>query len=750
MKLRSKTLIVIGLTLACLVLFLYVTSSTLLINGFSQVEKQDTRKNVQRAVEALSNDLSAINGVAGDWASWDETYSFIKDGDPLYVERNIYNKTFIEMRLNFMIFVNSSGGIVWERNFDLKNETITRVPDSLNEHLSMNSFLLQHSSPDSSIMGIVQLPEGTVLIVSRPILDNERIKPVRGSMIWGRYLDDEQVKRLGEITHLSLTVQQYNAMQMPPDFQAARNSISDDEPIFIQPLNERAVGGYTILKDIYGSPALLLRVDMPRDIYNQGTVGVRYLFFSLIVVGLIFGLISIWLLEKMVLSRLERLNSDVAGIGKSGDLSKHIVVEGKDELSSLAGAINTMTSELKTHRDHLEDLVEERTKELKTANEQLKQEITERIKVGEALKDSEERYRTIIEHSNDIIWTLDLEGRFMFINKRAEKVSGYKMEDWLGKSFASLINKEDIPNTIEVFHKTLSGEPQQYEVSVNRQDGSFFILAVNSAPLYFKEDIIGTVNFGRDITERKKVEEIQKKNERLAYESKAKSEFLANMSHELRTPLNSIIGFSELLKAMNTEGELSEKQERYVDNVITSGKFLLNLINDILDLSKVEAGKIELVKEKLSVPAVIGETLSLIKERASKHNIELKKELDPELEFIEADQQRIKQILFNLLSNAVKFSKDGGIVTVITKKEGNMAMISVSDTGLGIKEENIGKLFKEFEQLDSGISRSYGGTGLGLAISKKLVELHGGKISVESKYGESSTFTFSIPVSQKA
>lgn len=569
-------------------------------------------------------------------------------------------------------------------------------------------------------------------------------------MIWGRYLDDEQIKRLGEITHLSLSVQRYNDMQMSPDFQAARNSISEEEPIFIQPLDERSVAGYTILKDIYGDPALVLRVDMSRDIYNQGTVGVRYLFFSLIVVGLIFGLMSMWLLEKLVLSRLERLNSDVVGIGKSGDLSKQMVVEGKDELSSLAGAINTMTSELKTHRDHLEELVEERTKELKTANEQLKQEIAERIKVDEALKDSEERYRTIIEHSNDIIWTLDREGRFMFINKHAEKVSGYKLEDWLGKSFALLINKEDLPNTIVVFRKTLSGEPQQFEVSVNRKDGSVFILAVNSAPLYFKEEIIGTVHFGRDITERKKVEEIQKKNECLAYESKAKSEFLANMSHELRTPLNSIIGFSELLKAMKTKGELSEKQERYVDNVITSGKFLLNLINDILDLSKVEAGKIELVKEKLSVPAVIGETLSLIKERASKHNIKLQKELDPELEFIEADEQRIKQILFNLLSNAVKFSKDGGIVTVTTKKEGDMARISVTDTGIGIKEENIGKLFKEFEQLDSGISRSYGGTGLGLAISKKLVELHGGKISVESKYGEGSTFTFSIPISQKA
>lgn len=230
--------------------------------------------------------------------------------------------------------------------------------------------------------------------------------------------------------------------------------------------------------------------------------------------------------------------------------------------------------------------------------------------------------------------------------------------------------------------------------------------------------------------------------------NKEKSEFLSTMSHELRTPLNSIIGFSDMLK-QKMIGELNEKQEHYIDNILNSSKHLLSLINDILDLSKIESGKIEMNLEKISLPATINDTLEMVRTTAMKHNIDLIKELDPELEFIDADKQKLKQILFNLLSNAVKFNKPGGgSITIATRKYDEMAQVCVSDTGIGIKKEDMGKLFNKFQQIESATYKKYGGTGLGLAISKELVELHGGRIWAESKYGDGTSFIFQLPLKE--
>jgi signal transduction histidine kinase len=245
-----------------------------------------------------------------------------------------------------------------------------------------------------------------------------------------------------------------------------------------------------------------------------------------------------------------------------------------------------------------------------------------------------------------------------------------------------------------------------------------------------------------------RIEKMGLENEALIQASKTKSEFMMAMSHELRTPLNSIIGFSDILKTKNF-GELNEIQGKYIDNIHLSGTNLLMIINDILDLSKVEAGKIDLSIEKISISHVLNELIAIFEDIANQKKIKVITEIDPGLDPIEADRNRIKQVLFNLISNAIKFSNHDRVVTISAKKEGDTVQFSVSDTGIGIKEEDIGRLFKEFEQIDSGASRQYGGTGLGLVISKKLIELHGGKIWVKSKYGEGSTFTFTLPIKAK-
>jgi signal transduction histidine kinase len=252
-----------------------------------------------------------------------------------------------------------------------------------------------------------------------------------------------------------------------------------------------------------------------------------------------------------------------------------------------------------------------------------------------------------------------------------------------------------------------------------------------------------------DITEHKKLEVLHLENERLISAGKARSEFLTIMSHELRTPLTSVIGYSIILQG-KTRGELNEEQRLFVDNILKSSKHLLDLINIFLELAKTEAGKQELIFEEISVPDAINEVFDLIKMNANEHKIILRKEFDLEIRCIKADRRSLRQILFNLLSNAIKFSKkEGGIITISTKGENDMVKISVTDTGIGIKESDLPRLFQKFEQLDSGISRKYEGTGLGLAITKQLVEMHGGKIWVESKYGQGSNFIFLLPIGRK-
>jgi len=230
--------------------------------------------------------------------------------------------------------------------------------------------------------------------------------------------------------------------------------------------------------------------------------------------------------------------------------------------------------------------------------------------------------------------------------------------------------------------------------------------------------------------------------------SKHKSEFLANMSHELRTPLNAIVGFSQVLK-QKLFGEVNEKQDEYLDDMLTSADHLLSLINEILDLSKVEAGQVEREVAPFSLREALERGIVMVREKAVQHAIELKLDLDPSVGVVEGDERRIRQVVFNLLSNAVKFTPDGGRVDLSAAREDGEIVIAVSDDGPGIAPEDQERIFEEFQQAYAGDGQRPEGTGLGLALSRRLVELHGGRIWVESAPGEGSTFTFTIPLESR-
>ncbi|HSE05117.1 MAG TPA: GAF domain-containing protein [Methylomirabilota bacterium] len=275
------------------------------------------------------------------------------------------------------------------------------------------------------------------------------------------------------------------------------------------------------------------------------------------------------------------------------------------------------------------------------------------------------------------------------------------------------------------------------------------IVLVRRAPGEFDERVVSLV---RALANQSKVaianahlfREIEEKSRLLEVANQHKSEFLANMSHELRTPLNAIIGFSEVL-LQRMFGELNPKQDEYLQDVLSSGRHLLSLINDILDLSKVEAGRMELELTRFDLPQALQDTLVLVRERAVRHGIDLQLDADPALGALVADERKIKQVMLNLLSNAVKFTPEGGRVDVRAVPTGGMVEISVADTGIGIAPENQDLIFEEFRQVGGDYAHKREGTGLGLTLARKLVELHGGRLWVKSQVGQGSTFTFSVP-----
>ncbi|WP_420886699.1 ATP-binding protein [Candidatus Kuenenia stuttgartensis] len=242
-----------------------------------------------------------------------------------------------------------------------------------------------------------------------------------------------------------------------------------------------------------------------------------------------------------------------------------------------------------------------------------------------------------------------------------------------------------------------------------------------------------------------KTSDLQKTNIALEKAYRLKSEFLATMSHELRTPLNAIIGFAEVLKD-GLVGPINDEQREYVDDIYSSGKHLLNMINNVLDISKIEAGKLELKYEEICVKETIDDVLNTVSGIANKKNITIKNTIQSDIPTFVVDQLKLKQILFNLLSNAIKFTPKNGNVCIDTTLKDLYVQFAIADTGIGIKQEDIEKIFEAFSQVDSSLARNYEGAGLSLALTKRLVELHGGEIWVESFYGKGSTFTFILPL----
>ena len=493
MTLRKKTLIVTGITLFSLFVVLSATSKTILLDGFAKIEEQDTNDSVRRVLDAYNDELNKLNLMNGDEAEWDGTYAEIENSDNKYFHSAFNYATLVRNNIDLMIFIRRNNRrVVFGSFLDPNPKQSLPVPKSLQTYFLHNQFLTKSEKPQQLQMGLMLIPEGVLLISARQILTSEGKGPSRGILIMGRYLD---INQLAERTHFKLTVQRLDSYTMPQDFQTAKQALSKQASTFVQPLNEETMAGYTMLKDMSGKPALLLRVDVPRTIHHRGQASVRYLIWSLLFVGIIFSVITLLLWEKLVLSRLARLSTDVIRIRVSSDLRSRVAIPGNDELSCLADAINSMLNQLNSSQV--------------------------------ALQKSEERYRVFLAQISEGIWRCELEqpvaikypedqqiqhfyryGYLAECNEVLAQMSGYSsVAEMLGAKISDLpssipTEQEFLRTFIRSGYRLVNAELCEFDREGNLR--------------YFLNNLIGIVEHGflvrvwgvqHDITERKQAEE---------------------------------------------------------------------------------------------------------------------------------------------------------------------------------------------------------------------------------------------------
>jgi len=505
--------------------------------------------------------------------------------------------------------------------------------------------------------------------------------------------------------------------------------------------------GWTVIfympgREVFGPIAKLLKILIVIFLMMLLPVGLMIYFFS-----------------RTMTWPLTQLSRAAAEIGR-GKFDTVIKIRSRDEVGLLADDFKRMAAGLKNNTTSMVNLNKE-IGERKQAEEGFRRQsqklflslqeahksreimvsmLDDNNKIREKIAQSEEMFRNIFDEAGDGILITDPESNKFFMgNKAICRMLGVTREEIKNLGITDIHPEESIPDLLGQLEGQRKGESRvSRDLLIKRKDGTIFYADVDGATVNIagKTYLMG---FFHDVTERREIADLKRIGQ-------LKKDFISNMSHELRTPLNAVIGFSEVLVDQKF-GALNETQKDYLNDILESGRFLLSLINDILDLAKIESGKMALAAAEFSLRELLEHSLIFVKEKALKHNIELSLEIDEKVGRIRADERKVRQIVFNLLSNAVKFTPDGGKVGIKARINGLSAEVTVWDTGIGIAQEDLPKLFMPFTQLESSLSRKYEGTGLGLSLTKELVELHKGKIWVQSQgLGRGASFIFNLPV----
>ncbi len=688
MTLRKKTLVFIAVIFIFMIAILYLCANIFLLQSYADLESDAISANTEQALGALSSEIDALSAFNYDWAAWDDTYAFIEDANEDFIESNLVDETFIGAQLNLMAFINPAGQVVFAKAFDLEEEEEISVPQSFMEQISSETLLLSHPDTESSIEGLIMLPENPMLISSRPVITSKDEGPVKGSLIFGRYLDSSQIDELAEITHLSLSIHLPDDPLSTSDLKTAILSLSAETPIFTQPLDGNRIAGYGLINDIYGQPGLILKTDIPRDIYQKGLTTVDFFVLSFLVIGLILAVTLSFTMNKLVLSPLLWLSQEVRNIGKSNSFSARVSTKGSGEFVRLEEDINRMLEDLEQVHDEL---------------------------------------KRILSTIPNAVLVIDKDLRILLANRAFSEAFKLEYNAVKNKSVNDVIKAEGLPEAIS---EVQAGRQPEFELEFRYNiDGIERIILAGVIQMGEGEVLL----IMRDVTDERARMETLYLTDRLA----SVGEMASGIAHELNNPLTGAIGFTQLLM----EKDLPEDIRSDIEVINRETQRAAEVVKNLLAFAR----KHTATKQMTQLNNTIKEILELRVYEHKLNNIKVDLQLDPELPEVMVDCHQMQQVFLNLILNAesaMAEAGNGGGLNISTERGNNNIKLSFADNGPGILKENLTRIFDPFFT-----TKEVGkGTGLGLSICHGIVLRHGGKIYAKSKPGKGSTIIIELPV----
>jgi PAS domain S-box-containing protein len=708
-SLRHKTLLIVLAALIGLVGGLFIVSRAVLLGGFSRLEDDFAAENLGRASSALSNEIDTLQHTTDQFADSDQTYEYLSGVNPDSVRAEFPARIFEQLRVNFVVVLDRSGHKVFSRGFNVVSMSFAAVPTDLDKYLAPGSSLAANPQEPNDISGIVTLETAPVLIDSSAILTSNSDGPPVGRLIMGRMLDADETVRLAGMTHMPIQIERIDSPKMPGDFRVAANAITRDHPDLIRPDAADALAAYQEIHDIYGRPVAILRVVMPRKIYDQGRTSLLQFLLLLLAAGVGFGAVTMYLLERFVISRVGKLSDDITQIGTGGDMGRRLTVSGQDELANLGDTINGM----------LEDL--------------------ERVQ----FERHQERARlaVMIEKMPAILWTADAQLQVTSAAGAGLEALGLRSREPVGLpvlDFFFTADNEAPP--IAAHRKALEGQSVAYEWTWKDRKFESHVQPLRDG----EGGIQGVIGVALDITERERLTDQLRQSQKM----QAVGELAGGVAHDFNNLLMVVKGHAQLLLDRIPESSplrlSAEQVEKAADRAATLTRQLLAFSRKqvlqprVLDMNDAVAGMIRMFSR------VIGE------------NIEMAFLPGGKLARVKADPGQIEQVLLNLVVNARDAMPHGGRLTIETSnveldsgyaathtsvEPGLYVMLTVTDTGCGMDAATQARIFEPFFTT-KGPGK---GTGLGLATVYGVVKQSGGYIYVYSEPNRGTTFKIYLP-----